>query len=57
MTPGALPVARRVVEETNVGDMVRIAGRVLGLGTVAEIEAFLHESFGRPGERNEVNAR
>jgi phosphotransferase system enzyme I (PtsI) len=55
MTPGAIPVARRVVRETRVGDMVRIAAHVLRLGTVTEIERFLADSFGHTGERNEVN--
>jgi phosphotransferase system enzyme I (PtsI) len=45
MTPGALPVARRVVRETNVGQMARLAARVLTLRTVDEIERFLHEAF------------
>jgi hypothetical protein len=54
MTPGALGMARRVVQETSGADMARIAARVLTLGTVAEIEQCLFESFGRPGERSEV---
>jgi phosphotransferase system enzyme I (PtsI) len=45
MTPGALPVARRVVRETNVGQMARLAARVLTLGTVEEIEQFLKDAF------------
>jgi phosphotransferase system enzyme I (PtsI) len=45
MTPGALPVARRVVRETNVGQMARLAARVLTLGTVEEIEQFLNDAF------------
>jgi len=45
MTPGALPVARRVVRETNVGQMARLAARVLTLGTVEEIERFLNDAF------------
>jgi phosphotransferase system enzyme I (PtsI) len=47
MTPGALPVARRVVRETSAAEMARIAARVLTLGTVEEIERFLHDSFAR----------
>ncbi len=47
MTPGALPMARAVVQETNTGEMARIAARVLTLGTVDEIEQFLLEAFGR----------
>jgi phosphoenolpyruvate-protein phosphotransferase (PTS system enzyme I) len=45
MTPGALLVARRVVQETSAGEMRQIAARVLTLGTVEEIERFLTESF------------
>ena len=45
MTPGALLVARRVVQETNAAEMRRIAARVLTLGTVEEIELFLREAF------------
>jgi phosphotransferase system enzyme I (PtsI) len=48
MTPGALPVARRVVRETNVGQMARLAARVLTLGTVEEIEQFLTDAFASP---------
>ena len=55
MTPGALPVARRVVEETHAGEMARIAARVLTLGTVDEIEEFLRNAFGH--SEKEVNAR
>jgi phosphotransferase system enzyme I (PtsI) len=55
MTPGALPVARRVVEETHAGEMARIAARVLTLGTTDEIEEFLRAAFERP--EKEVNTR
>jgi phosphotransferase system enzyme I (PtsI) len=48
MTPGALSVARRVVRETHVGQMARIAARVLTLGTVEEIEQFLKDAFASP---------
>jgi phosphotransferase system enzyme I (PtsI) len=48
MTPGALPVARRVVRETNVGQMARLAARVLTLGTVEDIERFLNDAFASP---------
>jgi phosphotransferase system enzyme I (PtsI) len=48
MTPGALPVARRVVRETNVGQMARLAARVLTLGTVEDIERFLNNAFASP---------
>jgi len=50
MTPGALPVARRVVRETNVGQMARLAARVLTLGTVEEIERFLNDAFASQAE-------
>jgi phosphoenolpyruvate-protein kinase (PTS system EI component) len=48
MTPGALPVARTVVRETNVAQMARLAARVLTLGTVEEIEQFLNNAFASP---------
>ena len=57
MTPGALPMARRVIQDTSAGEMARIAARVLTLGTVDDIEQFLLESFGKSGERNEVKTR
>jgi phosphotransferase system enzyme I (PtsI) len=43
MTPGAIGMARRVVRETDAAEMTRIAARVLTLGTVGEIEAYLQE--------------
>jgi phosphoenolpyruvate-protein phosphotransferase (PTS system enzyme I) len=49
MTPGAIPIARRVVCETSAYDMARVAGHVLTLPTVEEIEQFLLEQFGRHG--------
>ena len=49
MTPGALPMARRVAQDTHAGDMARIAARVLTLGTVEEIEQCLLDAFGRAG--------
>ena len=54
MTPGALEMARRVVQETSAGEMARIAARVLTLGTVDEIEQFLRDSFNQPGQREKV---
>jgi phosphotransferase system enzyme I (PtsI) len=48
MTPGALPVARRVVRETNASEMARVAARVMTLGTVEEIERTILEAFGKP---------
>lgn len=44
MTPGALPMARHVVQETNAAEMARIAARVLTLETVDEIEHYLLEA-------------
>jgi phosphotransferase system enzyme I (PtsI) len=55
MTPGALPVARRVVLETSAREMARIAARVLSLGTVEDIERFLIASLDEAGVHNEVN--
>jgi phosphotransferase system enzyme I (PtsI) len=57
MTPGALAVARRVVQDTSHAEMARIAARVLTLGTVDEIERCLFDAFGRSGERKEVSAK
>jgi phosphotransferase system enzyme I (PtsI) len=54
MTPGALGIARRVVQETSAGEMARIAARVLTLGTSDEIEQCLLESFDEPGQREKV---
>ena len=53
MTPGAMPVARRVIRETNKGDMARLIARVMQLGTVEEIEQVLLEAFGK-GKRQET---
>ena len=50
MTPGALAMARRVVQETDAAAMRRIAAHVLRLSTVDEIEQFLHESFAGAGD-------
>ena len=55
MTPGAIPIARRVVEETDAGQMRRIAARVLTLGTVEEIDQFLRDSLGETTDK--VNTR
>jgi phosphotransferase system enzyme I (PtsI) len=41
MTPGALAMARRVVQETNAAEMRQVAAKVLTLATVDEIERFL----------------
>jgi len=45
MTPGAIPMARRVVQEMSVGEMAKVAAKVLTLPTVDEIERFLHDTF------------
>jgi phosphoenolpyruvate-protein phosphotransferase (PTS system enzyme I) len=47
MTPGAMPVARRVIRETNTAEITRVCARVLTLGTVEEIEQLLLATFGR----------
>jgi phosphotransferase system enzyme I (PtsI) len=57
MTPGALPMARHVVEQTHAGNMGRIAARVLTLGTVDEIEQFLRESFDAMRKGDSVGSR
>ena len=46
MTPGAIPMARRVVRDTNAREMARVAAKVLALGTVEEIERCLAEEIG-----------
>lgn len=56
MTPGALPMARRVVEETSAAEMARIAARVLTLGTVEEIERYLRDAFGRDTVYDEAHS-
>src|SRR5688572_8407430 len=56
MTPGAIPMARRVIAETHAGEMARVAARVLTLGTVDEIEDFLRGAFG-PQKGSEVHTR
>jgi phosphotransferase system enzyme I (PtsI) len=56
MTPGALPMARRVAQDTHAGHMARIAARVLTLGTVEEIEQALLDAFGRAGIPSTVTA-
>jgi phosphotransferase system enzyme I (PtsI) len=45
MTPGALAIARRVVQETSAAEMRRVAAKALTLGTVDEIEQFLTQSL------------
>ena len=57
MTPGAMPVARRVIRETNAGDMARLAARLMTLGTVEEIEQLLFATFGRQQEGHTSEVR
>jgi phosphoenolpyruvate-protein phosphotransferase (PTS system enzyme I) len=52
MTPGAIPMARRVVRDTSARQMVRAAARVLTLGTVEEIEQYLNDEV----VKNEVGS-
>ncbi len=54
MTPGAIEMARQVIQETSAAEMARIAARVLTLGTVDEIEGFLFEMLGPLGQREKV---
>ena len=46
MTPGALEMARRVVQETSRRDMAGIVRHVLSLGSADEIERFLQDEVG-----------
>ena len=57
MTPGAITIARRVVQETSAGEMARIAARVMTLGTVDDIERFLLDSFDHLSDRKEVKTQ
>ena len=52
MTPGAIPMARQVVRDTSARQMVRLAARVLTLGTVEEIERYLEHEVAK----NEVGS-
>ncbi len=51
MTPGALPMARRVVQETDAKEMASVVSRLLTLSSADEIEAFLQQTLeaGRVG--------
>src|SRR5262245_8168314 len=53
MTPGAIPMARQVVRDTSARQMVRIAARVLTLGTVEEIEQYLGDEIAKNEVRSE----
>ena len=57
MTPGAMPVARRVIRETHAGDMARLAARLMTLATVEEIEQLLLATFGRQQESQKSEVR
>jgi phosphotransferase system enzyme I (PtsI) len=57
MTPGAIPMARRVVEETDRAAMARLAARVLALGTVEDIDRLLRDAFSDRADTSEVNSR
>ncbi len=50
MTPGALPMARRIVQETDTGEMTRMVRQVMTLGSVDEIEQFLGKAAVNRGE-------
>jgi phosphotransferase system enzyme I (PtsI) len=56
MTPGALPMARRVVQEADAGQMARLVRQVLSLGSIDEIERFLQQAFDRRGEALRVES-
>jgi phosphotransferase system enzyme I (PtsI) len=45
MTPGAIPIVRRVVQDLSAQDARRLAGHVLRLATAAEIEQYLFDAF------------
>ena len=45
MTPGAIPIVRRVVEEMSAHEAKRLAGHVLRLATAAEIEQYLFDAL------------
>lgn len=57
MTPGAIAMARTVIQETSAADMRRLAARALTLGTADDIERVLVDAFGRTRQRDEVNTR
>lgn len=45
MTPSALPVARRLIQDIRVADARAVAGQVLGLPTAADIEHHLFDAL------------
>jgi phosphotransferase system enzyme I (PtsI) len=56
MTPGALPMARRVVRETDACHMARVAARVLARGSVDDLEQCLPAALGAL-QRDQVRVR
>ena len=52
MTPGAIPMARRVVRDTNAHDMARVAAKVLTFSTVEEIEQYLNQEIAKDEVRS-----
>jgi phosphotransferase system enzyme I (PtsI) len=46
MTPGAIPIARQVVQDLNAAEARRIARHVLRLSTAADIEQYLFDALG-----------
>jgi len=47
MTPGAIPVAKRVLADVRRDEMHALARRVLRMATIADIERELHAVLGR----------
>jgi phosphotransferase system enzyme I (PtsI) len=45
MTPGAIPIVRRVIQELNAQDARKLAGHALRLATAAEIEQYLFDAL------------
>ena len=45
MTPGAIPLVRRVVEELRTDEARRLAREALALATAAEVEQFLFDAL------------
>jgi phosphotransferase system enzyme I (PtsI) len=56
MTPGALPLARDAVRETNAADMQRLAARLVRLDTAEDVERSLADALSARG-RDEVMTR
>ncbi|MCC7034943.1 MAG: phosphoenolpyruvate--protein phosphotransferase [Acidobacteria bacterium] len=45
MTPGAIPLVRRVIEDLRVSEVQRLARHALALATAAEVEQFLFDAL------------